>query len=164
MFLSSRPGQATLRLSSAFFLTLLILSQLFGWQSARAQTTNYIFARNVCAKPPLPPLPPVGGTYRDPVFGTEIMRATDASDCPDIGCGTYFSHWPTFNADDTRILIRKGETGYALVKDFDADNFKVGPSRQLPSSIIVDGVHYGGASWGSGTLATPNPSGIHTLP
>src|SRR5437868_9382825 len=28
--------------------------------------------RGVYAKPPLPALPPAGGTYRDPVFGTEV--------------------------------------------------------------------------------------------
>src|SRR2546421_3162929 len=144
MFLTSRLRPSALRLSLSVFFALTLVSTLCGWQSARAQTANYISDRNAYPKPPLPALPPVGGTYRDPVFGTEIMRATDESDCPQIGCGTYYSHWPTFNANSTRILIRKGETGYALVKDFDATNFRVGPSRQLPSDIRVNGVRYGG--------------------
>jgi cell division septation protein DedD len=163
MFLTSRPGRS-LRLSSALFLALVLLSQLFGWQSAHAQTTDYISDRNVYPKPPLPPLPPVNGTYIDPVFGTQILRATDESDCPQTGCGTYYSHWPTFNANNTRILIRKAETGLALVKDFDAVNFKVGPSRQLPSSITVNGVQYGGPTWESAIWSHTNPDVIYTFP
>src|ERR1700753_2934246 len=163
MFLTSRPGQS-LRLSSALFLALVLLSQLFGWQSAHAQTTDYISDRNVYPKPPLPPLPPVNGTYTDPVFGTQILRATDESDCPQEGCGTYYPHWPTFNANNTRILIRKAETGLALVKDFDAVNFKVGPSRQLPSSINVNGVQYGAPTWESAIWSHTNPDVIYTFP
>jgi hypothetical protein len=108
--------------------TLLIGSAL------RQSNGGFKTDRRVYRKPPLPPLPSAGGTYRDPVFGTEIMRATDDTDCPAPGCGTYYSHWPTFNADNTKLLIRKGETGDAILKTFDAVNFKVGAGReQLPT-------------------------------
>ena len=43
--------------------------------------------RRVYRKPPLPPLPRAGGKFIDPVFGTEIMRATDESDGPGAGSG-----------------------------------------------------------------------------
>src|SRR5947209_6514686 len=135
MFLTSGPGRAILRLSSAFFFTLILLSQLSGWQAAHAQTSGYISDRGIYAKPPLPILPPAGGKYRDPVFGTEIMRATDESDCPAPGCGTYYPHWPTFNADNTKLFIRKGEMGNAIIKDFDPVNFNVGASKVLLLSL-----------------------------
>src|SRR6266849_923300 len=38
--------------------------------------------RNVYRKPLLPTLPRAGGKFIDPVFGTEIMRATDEADGP----------------------------------------------------------------------------------
>jgi hypothetical protein len=164
MFLTSRLRPSALRLFVSVFFALTLVSTLCGRQSALAQTTSYISDRNVYAKPPLPPLPPLNGTYRDPVFGTEILRATDEADCPQIGCGTYYSHWPTFNADATRILIRKGETGYALVKDFDAANFRVGPSRQLPSDIRINGVRHGGPAWESAIWSHTDPDIIYTYP
>ena len=33
----------------------------------------------VYLEPPAPPLPAAGGKFRDPTFGTEIMRVTDAA-------------------------------------------------------------------------------------
>ncbi|MFL6332373.1 MAG: hypothetical protein ACJ754_03430, partial [Pyrinomonadaceae bacterium] len=164
MFLTSSPGQVALRLSSAFFLALFLLSQLSGWNTAHAQTAGYISNRVAYAEPALPPLPAVGGTYRDPVYGTEIMRATDAADCAAPGCGTYYSHWPTFNANNTRLLIRKGEGGLAIIKDFDPVNFRVGASRQLPTAIRIGGVSYGGPSWESAIWSYADPDTIYTYP
>lgn len=86
--------------------------------------------RRIYRKPPLPRLPRGGGTFNDPIFGTEIMRATDESDGPAPGLGTYYSHWPTFNLDNTRLLIRQGETGRAIVKSFDPVNFKISPGHE----------------------------------
>jgi hypothetical protein len=116
--------------------------------------------RGVYAKPPLPPLPRAGGTYRDPVFGTEIMRATDEADCAAPGCGTYYSHWPTFNADNTRLLIRKRETGEAILKTFDPVNFKVGAGReQLP----IEYPHGFSLSWESAIWSHTDPDTIYTF-
>jgi hypothetical protein len=164
MFFSSRPGRAALRLSSAFFFTLILLSQLTGPQAAHAQTSGYISDRGIYTKPPLPALPRAGGTYHDSVFGTEIMRATDETDCPAPGCGTYYPHWPTFNADDTRLLIRKGEMGNAIVKDFDPVNFKVGASKVLPLNLSAGGKSYGTPSWESSIWSHTDPNIIYTFP
>ncbi|MFL6334315.1 MAG: hypothetical protein ACJ754_13460, partial [Pyrinomonadaceae bacterium] len=113
--------------------------------------------RRVYREPALPALPAAGGTYRDPVFGTEVMRVTDASECPAPGCGTYYSHWPTFNADETRMLIRKGESGNALVKAFDPVNFKAGPSRQL----LTEYPHGFALSWESAIWSHTDPNLIY---
>ena len=96
-------------------------------------------------EPPLPALPRARGKFNDPVFGTEILRATDETDGAAPGLGTYYSHWPTFNCNNTKLLIRKGITGEAIVKDFDPVTFQVGNSKTLPISFAGGG----GPSWES---------------
>ncbi|HEV3471237.1 MAG TPA: hypothetical protein VG148_18070 [Pyrinomonadaceae bacterium] len=102
--------------------------------------------RAVYAEPALPPLPHAGGKWRDEVFGTEIMRATDEDDFPSPGVSTFYSHWPTFNADNTRMLVRVGN-GDAILKDFDPVNFKVGAKSALPRLPGGFSVNWEGATW-----------------
>jgi len=47
-----------------------------------------------------------GGTIVDPTFETTIMRLTDANDGPD--CVNAYSYWPTFNINNTRLLVYSG--------------------------------------------------------
>jgi hypothetical protein len=103
----------------------------------------------VYPKPPLPRLPRAGDTFIDPAFGTEIMRATDERD-DKVGLSTFYSHWPTFNCDNTSILVRKSGGG-ALIKSFDASNFSVGAGFQ-PGPVNVPGkgdvsVNFESAIW-----------------
>ncbi|HLL74680.1 MAG TPA: hypothetical protein VK421_05400, partial [Pyrinomonadaceae bacterium] len=78
----------------------------------------------------VPALPAAGGKFRDPVFGTEIMRVTDERD--GSSAGTSYSYWPTFNSDNTRLLVMgAGEAGCAIY-DFDPVNFVRGAKHQLP--------------------------------
>jgi hypothetical protein len=97
--------------------------------------------RRVYAEPPLPALPRAGGTFIDRVFGTEVMRVTDERDGK--SCGTYYSYWPTFNADSTRLVARRAGVGDA-VYEFDPVNFKLGKSYAFPptpggGSFITEG-------------------------
>lgn len=134
--------------------------------TASAQTTTWPGGpgiktdRGIYRKPALPALPRAGGKFIDPVFGTEIMRATDESDGPTPGLGTYYSHWPTFNVNNTRLLIRKGETGDAILKTFDPVNFKISMSREaLPAEHP-----YGfGLSWESSIWSHNDPDVIYTF-
>ncbi len=104
--------------------------------------------RKVYAEPPLPARPPAGGKYVDAVFGTEVMRATDERDSPAPGCGTYYSHWPTFNADSTRLLIRCGSSGEVLIKAFDPDTFTLGRTlRRTPTLAGGVALEWQGATW-----------------
>src|SRR3954468_17138997 len=104
-------GRFFSRVSFSFFSLILLLAiSVFGESAASAQAV-YKSDYNNYPKPPLPALPKAGGTFTDPVFGTTIMRATDEADGPAPGLGTYYSHWPTFNADNTKLLIRKGDNG-----------------------------------------------------
>jgi len=116
--------------------------------------------RNVYRKPPLPQLPRAGGKFIDPVFGTEIMRATDESDGPAPGLGTYYSHWPTFNADNTRLLIRKGHSGDAILKTFDPVNFRLGAGREV---LLTEYPRGFGLSWESSIWSHNNPEVIYTF-
>src|SRR6266850_8018578 len=104
--------------------------------------------RRVYPEPPLPALPRAGGKFTDPTFGTLIMRATDATECPSPGCSTFYSQWPTFNSDNTRILIRKGNSGDVVIKAFDPLNFTLGPilrtSPTLAGGMALD---WQGATW-----------------
>lgn len=105
------------------------------------------YDRAVYSEPTLPPLPHAGGKWRDEVFGTEIMRATDEDDIGSPGLSTFYSHWPTFNANNTKLLIRKGSNGDAMLKDFDAANFKLGASYSLPSLPGGATIAWEGATW-----------------
>ena len=100
-------------------------------------------------KPPLPRPLRAGVKFNDPSFGTEIMRATDERDDP-TGLSTFYSHWPTFNCNNTLILMRKA-SGAALIKRFDAATFNVGASLE-PGPVNVPGkgdvaVNFEGAIW-----------------
>jgi uncharacterized SAM-binding protein YcdF (DUF218 family) len=116
--------------------------------------------RAVYRKPPLPPLPRAGGKFVDRVFGTEVMRATDEADGPAPGLGTYYSHWPTFNANNTRLLIRKGHTGDAILKTFDPLNFRLGAGREILPLEYPDGF---GLSWESSIWSHSEPDILYTF-
>lgn len=116
--------------------------------------------RGVYRKPQLPSRPRAGGKFIDPVFGTEIMRATDESDGPAPGLGTYYSHWPTFNANNTRLLIRKGHTGDAILKTFDPVNFRIGAGREILPLEYPSGF---GLSWESSIWSHSEPDIIYTF-
>jgi hypothetical protein len=122
---------------------------------ARIRTDHRVYA-----EPPLPLLPKAGGKFIDAVFGTEIMRATDETDGAAPGLGTYYSHWPTFNSNNTRLLIRKGETGEAILKQFDPVNFRLSAGYvTLPSSLPGGS----GPEWESSIWSNKDPNIIYTF-
>jgi uncharacterized protein (TIGR03437 family) len=159
------------RLTFPFFLlTLLFAAALIasplGERRAFAQssTPGIKTDRKVYPKPALPALPRAGGTFIDPTFGTQIMRATDQSDCPAPGCGTFYSHWPTFNSDNSFILIRKGEDGSALIKSFDPATFTLGTSAHTPSGIYVPGSGTVSINFQSAIWHPTNPQLLYCFP
>lgn len=87
--------------------------------------------RKIYPEPALPRLPRAGGKFKDPTFGTEIMRVTDETS-PDGG--TFYSYWPTFNCDTTRLLVRTSNDGTAHIYEFDAANFAIGSRKLIPAS------------------------------
>lgn len=82
-------------------------------------------------EPPPPALPPAGCKFFDPTFGTEIMRVTDENDGQSNG--TYYSYWPTFNQDNTRLIVRRsGNDKGDAIYDFDPNTFTLGQAREIP--------------------------------
>ena len=71
--------------------------------------------------PPAPSLPAAGGTIVDPTFETTIMRLTDQNDGPD--CINAYSYWPTFNVNNTRLMVFSGI--WPLLYRFDPVNFRI---------------------------------------
>ncbi|HKQ99577.1 MAG TPA: IPT/TIG domain-containing protein [Pyrinomonadaceae bacterium] len=152
-------------LSTIILATLLVASPLCR-QSAQAQssqTPGFKTDRAVYVEPPLPVLPAAGGKFKDPTFGTEIMRATDSVDCPAPGCGTYYSHWPTFNRDNTYLLIRKSDSGAAIIKSFDPVNFTLGQGHQ-PGGVYVPGVGTVSINFESAIWHPTDPHLIYCFP
>lgn len=158
---TAQTGIKLLLLLSAV-LTVKLLDQLPPNSVARARELAWLEApqamnerlrssRAVYSKPPLPVLPSAGGTFRDPVFGTEIMRATDEHD-DRAGLSTFYSHWPTFNSDNTYVLVKKGLGGDALIKRFDPTTFTIGAAH-VPGRIRIPGednavsINFEGAIW-----------------
>jgi hypothetical protein len=82
--------------------------------------------------PPPPTLPPAGGTFQDPAFGTTILRVTDENDGP-LSAPMYSATWPAFNADSSRILYFN-VTGNIMTADLDVPNRKVSNKRFLPAT------------------------------
>ena len=126
-----RPFHSKFKFLFALALTLFALSGA----ATFAQSTGEIKTDfSAYAPGSAPALPAAGGTMRDPVFGTEIMRVTDERDAAG-GAGTSYSYWPTFNSDNTRVLVMgAGEVGGADVGiyDFDPVNFRLGAKQTLP--------------------------------
>ncbi|HKP88227.1 MAG TPA: hypothetical protein VJZ26_19135, partial [Blastocatellia bacterium] len=86
--------------------------------------------------------------FRDPVFGTTIMRVTDERDGPFNV--TNYSYYPSFNKDSTRLFIIAG--GEATLYQFDPVSFRISGKRRLFTASMPGGGFPGGedAIW-SGT-------------
>ena len=97
----------------------------------------------VYPEPPAPPLPQAGGKIIDPVFGATIMRITDERDGEHLG--TYYSYWPTFNKDNSRLLVRSGPR--AFIRKFDPVAFSIGPKEEISSISGVGDPMFEGATW-----------------
>jgi hypothetical protein len=104
--------------------------------------------RKVYPTPAAPRFGHAGSKLTDPTFGTRLMRATDENDYPAPGCGTWYSQWPTFNSNNTRLLIRCGSSGDMKIKAFDPVSFTLGATLQTASSITKgQSLQWQGATW-----------------
>ena len=90
---------------------------------------------------PAPTLPPAGGTYQDPTFGTTVLRVTDAND-GQMNMPLYSSIYPAFNADSSRITYITGN-GLNMIADLDVPNRRVSNKRAMPTTPNgIAGVFY----------------------
>lgn len=112
----------------------LVLLLIFGAAiSANCQSAAQLKTdKKIYPEPALPKLPRAGGKFFDPTFGTEILRVTDEQSA--VEGGTFYSYWPTFNADNTRLLVRTANDGTAHIYEFDPVKFTLGARKIIPAS------------------------------
>lgn len=127
MFLELRSIIATFSIAVGLFLFGGSAKEMQGPPPPQPKTDKKIYP-----EPALPRLPRAGGKFRDPTFGTEILRVTDETTAAEGG--TFYSYWPTFNSDNTKMLVRTSNDGTAHIYDFDAVNFNFGSRKQIPAS------------------------------
>jgi hypothetical protein len=108
-------------------------TRLVGWSAAAGATTNdtsFVSDLGTHPEPALPALPAGGGTLLDSVFGTTLMRLTDASDGSD--CRVEYSYWPTFNVNSSKVkaLCVTAGSDRTRIWNFNPTTFQRG--TQLP--------------------------------
>jgi hypothetical protein len=134
-------SRCLLILSCALLLLHALGGRAVGPPSPQIQSQRGASIRTDRAKHPpreVPKLPPAGGKFRDPVFGTEIMRVTDASTVPK-GAGTSYSYWASFNSDNTKLLVMEaGAQQDGSIYDFDPATFTLG-ARHPPVPYLPPG-------------------------
>lgn len=92
-----------------FVLGMLLLTICISLVSTVFSAPSDIGDIGVYPKPPAPTLPPAGGSYLDPTFGTTIVRVTDRNN-GDMNFHIYSTPSP-FNADSTRFVIWSDKLG-----------------------------------------------------
>jgi hypothetical protein len=82
--------------------------------------------RRAYPPPPAPKLPPAGGTFTDPTFGTQILRVTDEADGDSHNA---YSYYPALNRESTMFFIHC-KSGSRLYH-FDPKAFRIVGKRLL---------------------------------
>jgi len=114
----------------AMAAVVIVIAQTRRPQPAAGSATGS--DRKVYAEGPAPALPRAGGTFLDPAFGSTIMRLTDEVD--GTACINFYSYWPSFNLDSTRLIIRCDAD--AKLYRFDPNRFQIvgkGPLFERPA-------------------------------
>lgn len=95
-------------------------------------------------EPPLPPRPTAGVINFDQTFGTPYMRVTDETD--GANCGTRYSYYPTFNLNNTMMLVGCDQKNFVI--DLDPVNFRISNKREIPNtaSLIYEDAHWSGTN------------------
>ena len=88
---------------------LLVLLPMHGWA--------FLTDNAVHPEPTAPSLPAAGSTATDPVFGSTILRVTDAGDSSG-DCATFYSNMPSLNVNNTKIAAQC-RVGSMLTKVWD---------------------------------------------
>ena len=93
---------------------------------------------NIYPAPPAPTLPAALNTLVDPIFGTTLMRLTDANDGEQ--CTNSYSYWPSTNLNSTRVIakcVHRTPEGYLV---WDARFYKLDPTTFTVTNKEVAGV------------------------
>lgn len=138
-FTSARPKNRTILLFVYLLLCMLSADQGL---AQTVCTPSIKTDRGVYPEPPPVTLPPAGGTFCDPTFGTRIMRVTDETPVSSVPAGarTSYSFWPTFNSNNTKILVvdpGKDVPHKGAIYEFNPTTFTLG--ARLPDLPHVPG-------------------------
>ncbi|MEW6737702.1 MAG: hypothetical protein AB1489_40855, partial [Acidobacteriota bacterium] len=116
------------------------------WRSVEAALSDY----SPKSPPSLSP-PSKGSSYNDPVFGTKIIRITDASDAS-IATIAY-PHWPAFNSNSTKLIIGLDDNPYLY--SFDPNNYTF---QKLAPLFNGDPMQWEGMTW-----STTDPDTVYGI-
>jgi hypothetical protein len=123
---------------SALVVGIVLVGGAAAFLHCRAQTVrrgNIKTDLKAYVEPPPPVLPRAGGKFIDPTFGTEIMRVTDERSGGN--CGTSYAYWPTFNSNNTRILVQCEGVTSGEIYDFDPASFSLGTRHSIPTERVL---------------------------
>lgn len=99
-------------------IVLLLIAQiLFHAGFERADTSHDSFPE------PSLPKPARGQSYVDPVFGSRIIRLTDARADGAAGYVCYYAKLDPFNADESKIIFYRHQVGHWLLYDVASNTY-----------------------------------------
>jgi hypothetical protein len=115
-----------------FFMKKISITLLFFYSAifflpntySQSIKTDY----GVYPEPAPPALPSAGGTFTDAVFGTTLLRVTDANDGTDNHQS--YSYWPSFNKNSSLLYI-SSVGGIPMLYNFDTTLFSISNKRPL---------------------------------
>jgi hypothetical protein len=154
------------RPANAVFLAALVLSSAicgaqvpFQFKGLLTTTTDYTCAGVVpCPTWPMPDLPPAGGSYTDPTWGTTIYRLAVPAENPGTAYSTY-SRVQAWNSDNTKMFLSEAP-GMAYMDLYDATTTPPTPINRITTTdnTFIDSMN-SDALW-----AYTDPNRIYYVP
>ncbi len=123
------------------FFLLLLLMPMHSWA--------FLTDNAVHPEPTAPSLTTAGSTVTDPVFGSTILRVTDAGDSSG-GCETFYSNMPSLNVNNTKIAAQC-RIGSMLTKVWDFNAATMTHSNGRLQSNPPDGTQGHFTQWSRST-------------
>ncbi len=117
-----------------FFFLLVVLLPIHSWA--------FLTDTAVHPQPTAPSLPTAGSKATDPVFGSTILRVTDAGDSSSY-CENFYSNMPSLNVNNTKIAAqcRVGVSRRLKVWDFNASTMTRSNGR-IQSNLLTGAQEY----------------------
>jgi hypothetical protein len=99
---------------------------IFGLTCSSVFSAEFVNSQKAGDKPPtVLPLQPAGKVFTDPDFNTELTRITDyttVKSSGNKGSNVYYSYFPTFNSNSTKLFFNYG--GVPSIFTFDPITMK----------------------------------------
>jgi hypothetical protein len=105
--------------------------------------------KNIYPEPTQFGLPPAGGIFTDPTFGTPIVRVTDEAEDGVQAHHIYAAMWPAINADDSLIFYGRGNPTAPTVAEVNPETLEIANKRHLWSATGGQKFQIQWAKWSS---------------